>query len=177
MSRKLLMGLALMVSVSAQSELAELEIGSDEQNKQSYLSETDARMIAKMNQDIDQKCDAHGCTYVSRTDHRKGWTISFNVGNGPVSNTNGTGTVINVNGNSNENQNANYYGVTVSYTNMSCTSDLKIDVDNFINMKARAIAQREDGTYQMKPLTSDMKFIELLNLEIYKQLGNSGCLR
>lgn len=177
MARQLLMSLMMLVSASvfAQSNLGELEVGSNAQDKQAYLSQTDAAIIAHVNEEIKEKCDSHGCTFVARVDHKKGWTVTFNLGNGPVNN--GTGTVINVGGGTTGIQNQNYYGLTLSYTNMTCTSDFKIDMDDFINNKARAIAEREDGTYSMKPLTSDMKFIQLLKLEIYKQLGQSGCLK
>lgn len=177
MARQILMSLVMLVSAVAfaQSNLGELEVGSNAQDKQAYLSQTDAAIIAHVNEEIKEKCDSHGCTFVARVDHKKGWTVTFNLGNGPANN--GTGTVINVGGGTTGTQNQNYYGLTLSYTNMTCTSDFKIDMDDFINNKARAIAEREDGTYSMKPLTSDMKFIQLLKLEIYKQLGQSGCLK
>lgn len=177
MARQILMCLVMLVSAAAfaQSNLGELEVGSNAQDKQAYLSQTDAAIIAHVNEEIKEKCDSHGCTFVARVDHKKGWTVTFNLGNGPANN--GTGTVINVGGGTTSTQNQNYYGLTLSYTNMTCTSDFKIDMDDFINNKARAIAEREDGTYSMKPLTSDMKFIQLLKLEIYKQLGQSGCLK
>ncbi len=177
MARQILMSLVMLVSAAAfaQSNLGELEVGSNAQDKQAYLSQTDAAIIAHVNEEIKEKCDSHGCTFVARVDHKKGWTVTFNLGNGPANN--GTGTVINVGGGTTATQNQNYYGLTLSYTNMTCTSDFKIDMDDFINNKARAIAEREDGTYSMKPLTSDMKFIQLLKLEIYKQLGQSGCLK
>ncbi len=178
MTKKTIIGLITLLSLSsfAQQNLGELEVGSSAQDKESYLSQTDAATIAHVNEEIKDKCDSHGCTFVARVDHKKGWTVTFNLGNGPVGN-NGSGTVINLNGENQSATNQNYYGVTLSYTNMTCTSDFKIDMDDFINNKARAIAEREDGTYSMKPLTSDMKFVQLLKLEIYKQLGQSGCLR
>lgn len=175
---KSIIGLITFLSISsfAQQNLGELEVGSNAQDKVAYLSQTDAATIAHVNEEIKDKCDSHGCTFVARVDHKKGWTVTFNVGNGTNGNS-GSGTTINLNGNSQSTTNQNYYGVTLSYTNMTCTSDFKIDMDDFINNKARAIAEREDGTYSMKPLTSDMKFVQLLKLEIYKQLGQSGCLR
>ena len=178
MTKKTIIGLMTLLSLSsfAQQNLGELEVGSSAQDKEAYLSQTDAATIAHVNEEIKDKCDSHGCTFVARVDHKKGWTVTFNIGNGPMGN-NGTGTTINLNGNNQSAENQNYYGVTLSYTNMTCTSDFKIDMDDFINNKARAIAEREDGTYSMKPLTSDMKFVQLLKLEIYKQLGQSGCLR
>jgi hypothetical protein len=179
MIKKLIFTLALIASVSgfAQQNTGELEIGSEAQDSAAYLSQTDAATIAHINEEIKDKCDDHGCTFVARVDHKKGWTVTFNVGNSPVNN-NGTGTTINLNSdNSNAVTNQMSYGVSLSYTNMTCTSDFKLDMDDFINNKARAIAEREDGTFRLKPLTSDMKFVQLLKLEIYKQLGQSGCLR
>ena len=156
------------------TELAELEVGSKKQDTKSYLSQTDAELVSHMNKEIEEKCDEHGCTFVSRVDHKKGWTIGFNIGNG----NNNNGTSIFLNGNQSTNENQNYAGVSLSYTNMNCTSDFKIDMDDFINNKARAIQERDNqGAYNMKPLTSDYKFVQLLKLEIYKQLGQSGCLR
>ncbi len=180
MLRKLVFCLALILSASsfAQQNLGELEVDSNTANKAAYLSQTDAATIAHVNEEIKDKCDSHGCTFVARVDHKKGWTVTFNLGNSPQNMSGGTGTTINLNGNnSNTVQNQLSYGVSLSYTNMTCTSDFKLDMDDFINNKARAIAEREDGTYSMKPLTSDMKFVQLLKLEIYKQLGQSGCLR
>jgi hypothetical protein len=162
------------ITPPANPSIGELEVGTATQDNQAYMSQTDATLIAHMNQEIEEKCDRHGCTFVSRVDKKKGWTIAFSAGVG--SQNNGTGTTINL-GNSNQNQNQPNYGVTLSYTNMSCTSDFKIDMDDYINNKARAIAEREEGTYNMKPLTSDMKFVQLLKLEIYKQLGQAGCLK
>lgn len=177
MTKGILLSLVTFLSISsfAQQNMGELEVGANEQDKLAYLSQTDAAMIAHVNNEIKDKCDSHGCTFVARVDHKKGWTVTFNIGNGPSNG--GTGTVINVNGDSSQNQNQNYVGLSLSYTNMKCTSDFKIDMDDFINNKARAIAEREEGSYNMKPLTSDMKFVQLLKLEIYKQLGQSGCLR
>jgi hypothetical protein len=178
MTKRIIFSLVTILSLSsfAQQNLGELEVGSNAQDKQAYVSATDAAVIAHVNAEIADKCDSHGCTFVSRVDHKKGWTLTFNIGNGSAGN-NGSGTTINLNGNNQSSSNQNYYGMSLSYTNMTCTSDFKIDMDDFINNKARAIAEREDGTYSMKPLTSDMKFVQLLKLEIYKQLGQAGCLR
>ena len=157
-----------------QTALTELEVGSKKQDSATYINQTDADLIAHMNKEVAEKCDEHGCTFVSRKDKRKGWTIAFNIGNGSSN----TGTSIYLNGNSNSsNDNQNYAGVSVKYENIDCVSDFKIDMDDFINNKVRAVAEREEGSYNMKPLTSDMKFVQLLKLEIYKQLGQSGCLR
>jgi hypothetical protein len=176
MTKNIIFGLATLLSVSTFAQLGELEVGSKAQDNKSYISQTDAAVIAHVNEEIKDKCDSHGCTFVARVDHKKGWTMTFNLGNGPA-NAGGTGTTINL-GNGQQAANSNYYGISLSYTNMTCTSDFKIDMDDFINNKARAIAEREsDGTYNMKPLTSDMKFVQLLKLEIYKQLGQAGCLR
>ena len=177
MNKKILVSLIILLSFQANAQsadLSELEVGSKKQDAQSYLSQTDAELISHMNKEIEEKCDEHGCTFVSRVDHKKGWTIGFNIGNGD----NNSGTSIYLNGNQSSSSNQNYAGVSLSYTNMNCTSDFKIDMDDFINNKARAIQERNiDGAYSMKPLTSDYKFVQLLKLEIYKQLGQSGCLR
>ncbi len=177
MLTRIIISFAILVclQVNAQtSDLSELEVGSKKQDAQTYLSQTDAELISHMNNEIEEKCDDHGCTFVSRVDHKKGWTIGFNIGNG----NNNNGTSIYLNGGQSANSNQNYAGVSLSYTNMNCISDFKIDMDDFINNKARAIQERDvDGTYAMKPLTSDYKFVQLLKLEIYKQLGQSGCLR
>ncbi len=181
MIQKLILGLALIIGASsfAQQNLGELEVDSSTANKAAYLSQTDAATIAHVNEEIKDKCDSHGCTFVARVDHKKGWSVTFNLGNSPQNANGGTGTTINLNGNnSNTAQNQMLsFGASLSYTNMTCTSDFKLDMDDFINNKARAIAEREEGSYSMKPLTSDMKFVQLLKLEIYKQLGQSGCLR
>ncbi len=178
MTKKIIFSLVTLLSLSgfAQQNLGELEVGSNAQDKQAYVSATDAAVIAHINEEVKDKCDSHGCTFVARVDHKKGWTMTFNLGNGPASN-NGSGTTINLNGSGQSATSQNYYGLSLSYTNMTCTSDFKLDMDDFINNKARAIAEREDSTYSMKPLTSDMKFVQLLKLEIYKQLGQAGCLR
>ncbi len=172
---KLLLSLLIVASFNAQAQQAELEIGSKAQDNEAYLSQTDQAIIAHMNREIDEKCNEHGCTFVSRVDHRKGWTITFNAGNGQ--NANGSGTTINLGNDNSKTTNQNYFGVSISYTNMTCTSDFKIDMDDYINNKARAIAERENDAYGMKPLTSDMKFTQLVKLEIYKQLAQAGCLK
>lgn len=154
--------------------IGELEVGTAAQDQKTYLSETDSKIIEHMNQEIEEKCDNHGCTFVSRKDKKKGWTISFNAGIG-AQNNQGTGTIVNL-GNNIQQQNQPNIGVNITYTNIDCVTDFKIDMDDFINNKARAIAEREDGTYNMKQLTSDMKFVQLLKLEIYKQIGAAGCL-
>jgi hypothetical protein len=172
----LIVAAAQISLAQVQDSTNELEVGAQAQDRQSYLSQVDRSIIDHVNNEIREKCDSHGCTFVARVDHKKGWTVTFNLGNGPVAY--GSGTVINVGGGSSTVAGSDtYYGLTLSYTNLKCTSDFKLDLDDFINNKARAIAEREDGTYNMKPLTSDMKFIQLLKLEIYKQLGQSGCLR
>lgn len=165
--------ISTQTQTTTEKGLGELEIGTVKQDSKSYLSQTDAALIAHMNAEIEEKCDEHGCTFVSRVDKKKGWAISFNAGVG--NQTGAAGTTINLGG-ANQNQSLPYLGVNISYTNMKCATDFKIDVDDFINNKARAIAEREDGTYNMKALTSDMKFIQLIKLEIYKQLAQGGCL-
>lgn len=176
MTKKIIFSLATLLYLSsfADQNLAELQVGSNAQDKSAYQSQTDAALIAHMNEEIADKCDSHGCTFVSRVDKKKGWTINFNLGNGPAGN-NGAGTTINLGNGTSTASSQNYYGVTLSYSNMDCTSDFKIDMDDFINNKARAMAERDGSTVAMKPLTSDMKFVQLLKLEIYKQLNQSGC--
>lgn len=175
MWNKLLVSFVVVVSFCAHAQQSELDVGSRAQDNKAYLSQTDQAIIAHMNREIEEKCDEHGCTFVSRVDHKKGWTVTFNAGNGQANN--GTGTVINLGNGSQGSQNQNYYGISISYTNMTCTSDFKIDMDDYINNKARAIAERDSDAYGMKPLTSDMKFVQLVKLEIYKQLAQAGCLR
>ncbi|MBC7464988.1 MAG: hypothetical protein H7256_03260 [Bdellovibrio sp.] len=158
------------------SDLGELEVGADAQNSSAYLSQTDAEVIAHINKEIAQKCDDHGCTFVSRVDQKKGWTITFNAGNGQSNNASGSTYYIGSGTASQGNQ--NYYGVSISYTNMTCTSDFKIQEDDFTNNIGRALQERENNSVlNMKPLSTDMKFIQLIKLEIYKQLAAGGCLR
>jgi len=160
----------------ANNDLGELEVGAVAQNKQAYMNQTDAETIAHINREIQQKCDDQGCTFVSRVDHKKGWTVSFSAGNGTGSNTTGTNYYIGSGNASAESQ--NYYGMTISYQNMTCTSDFKIQEDDFLNNIGRALAEREgNSVLTMKPLSTDMKFIQLIKLEIYKQLSQAGCLK
>ena len=161
---------------SQKNDLGELQVGAGAQNTKAYLSQTDAEVIAHMNKEISEKCDSHGCTFVSRVDHKSGWTVSFNAGNGNANNTAGTTYYIGSGATTSGNQ--NYYGVTISYQNMTCTSDFKIQEDDFTNNMGRALAERENNSaLSMKPLSTDMKFIQLVKLEIYKQLSQAGCLR
>ncbi|MFZ3231052.1 MAG: hypothetical protein WA160_12670 [Pseudobdellovibrio sp.] len=158
------------------SDLGELEVGSEKQNKEAYLSQTDAEVIAHMNKELSEKCDTLGCTFVSRVDKKKGWTITFNAGNG--SSNGGSGTNYYIGSGNAAQTNQNVYGVSLSYTNMTCTSEFKIQEDDFKNNMGRALAERdENGVLVMKPLTTDMKFIQLIKLEVYKQLAQSGCTR
>lgn len=165
-----------LVYAQQKSDLGELEVGSQAQNSQAYLSQTDAELIAHINKEIDQKCDNHGCTFVSRVDKKQGWTVTFNAGNG--SSANNSGSTYYIGSGSTPQANQNYYGVSISYTNMTCTSDFKIQEDDFTNNIGRALAERENNSaLSMKPLSTDMKFIQLVKLEVYKQLAQGGCLR
>ena len=160
----------------ANNDLGELEVGAAAQNKQAYLNQTDAETIAHINKEIAEKCDSHGCTFVSRVDHKKGWTVAFNAGNG--NGVNSAGTTYYIGSGQATSQNQNYVGVTISYQNMTCTSDFKIQEDDFLNNIGRALAEREgNSVLTMKPLSTDMKFMQLIKLEIYKQLSQAGCLR
>jgi hypothetical protein len=177
MTKKIIFGLAMVLSLSgfAQQAGGEFDTGANAQDAQTGAAQTDAAFLAHVNKELDTKCDSNGCTIASKTQQKKGWTVSFNIGNG--SSNGGTGTTINLGNGTSQSSNQNYYGVSLTYTNMKCTTNFKIQDDNFINFIGRAYAQRNNGSAaDMKPLSADAKFVELLQLEIYKQLGQNGCL-
>jgi len=151
------------------NELSELEVGSTARIEQVKSSLTD--LVASISKEVEQRCDEQGCTLISKVTNNKGWTVMFSVGTGAAA---GNGTNIYLNGQqSNEQQNS--VGVSIRYENKECLSSIKIGRTDLENLVARGRGQRNSDLSDMRPLTSDDKFIELIKLEYGKLLSQNGC--
>lgn len=89
------------------------------------LKNDPATIQDKIQAQMELVCNDGMCTIVEKTTHNRGWSITFNAGEG--SNNlygNGGGTVI-IDGDLNQGSEP-YYGVTVRYENMKCTSQVNV---------------------------------------------------
>ncbi len=110
-----------------------------------------ATIQKKIEEDMTLACQGSMCTIAQKTTHNRGWSITFNVGQGGYGggygygNGNGGGSTVIV-GDPNF-SNDPYYGVTLRYENYRCTSDTNIDRTMYETLKYYIANMRnEDGS-------------------------------
>ena len=132
MSKLLFVLLCSFAALSAQAD--DFDGGSDEFDQPEYPRYTEAEIQKKIQNEMAVACSGNLCKIVGTDASGDGWTVSFNVGYGDRSN--GTGDNIYIGGSSSDNNNDGAYaGVTVTYSNYTCQSSLRVtpSVYRFVN--------------------------------------------
>lgn len=153
-------------------------VGQDETHAEEYLSNSPSAIQARMVEDVKDKCDAYGCTIAATKREDKGWTFGLNIGKGNPSNNNNNGNtfIIGTTGNSNR-YDSEYVGVIVSYRNLECNTELKLEKEWFLTLKAYGAYARDENNKPVPVAKPDTKFFALIVTELTKQLGQAGCNR
>ncbi len=153
------------------------EVGADQDLAEDYLSNSPSAIQARIRADVEEKCDKLGCTIASTHRVDKGWTFGLNVGHG---NNNGSGTIY-VIGGAQQTTDSDYVGVSVTYKNMTCDSELKLEKEWFMTLKSYgAYARSKNPADYNEPVSvakPDTKFFALVYAEMIKQLSQAGCSR
>jgi hypothetical protein len=124
----LLLALTIQLPLQPQSVFASSGFDFDSESPtydEKPLKNDPATIQEKIQAQMELVCDDGMCTIVEKTTHNRGWSITLNAGQG--SNNfygGGAGTVI-IDGDLNQGSEP-YYGVTVRYENMKCTSQVNV---------------------------------------------------
>lgn len=106
----------------AEDEFSE---GSPEYDTKLESHYNEAEIQKKIEEEMAVSCKGNLCSIVSSDGTGEGWTVSMQVGYG--TNQNGSGNNFYIGGSGINNNNANYYtGITVTYKNQKCTSQLNV---------------------------------------------------
>lgn len=89
------------------------------------LKNDPATIQDKIQAQMELVCDDGMCTIVEKTTHNRGWSVTFNAGVGSNNMYGGGGGTVIIDGDLNQGSEP-YYGVTVRYENMKCTSQVNV---------------------------------------------------
>jgi hypothetical protein len=116
--------LVLNLSLAAWAE-DEFSAGSPEYDADTTSHYSEAEIQKKIEDEMAVSCKGNLCSIVSSDGTGDGWSVSMQVGYG--TNQNNGGNNFYIGGNGFNNNQANYYtGITVTYKNQKCTSQLNV---------------------------------------------------
>lgn len=105
-----------------------------------------ATIHKRISEDMEFACQGSLCTAAVKDTHSRGWSVTFNFGEGNGNGYYGSGGDTIVIGDANINT-REYWGVAVRYENIKCTSNIRIDKSFYRAMKLYAETMvNEDGT-------------------------------
>lgn len=113
----------------------EFDGGSPEFDQKPLPAYSEADIQKKIQDEMQIACSNNLCRIVGTDNEGESWTVSFNVGYGNQNNVNNGGSTIYV-GTDNANRDPGYNaGITVTYKNYNCSSNLKVTpaVYRFVN--------------------------------------------
>jgi len=126
--------LALCIFLSSKVTADEFEDGAPEYDTV-VTPYTEAEIQKQIQNEMQVACKNNLCTLIGTDGKGSQWSASFNVGVGQPQNGNG-GDNIYIGGNPGNSNDVNYYaGITVSYKNYKCHSELKVTpaIYRFVN--------------------------------------------
>lgn len=119
-----------------------------------------ADIHARVNQDMELACEGSLCTAVIKNSHQRGWTLTFDVGEGSPNY--GQGTVIITDGNAMNQTPQPYWGARATYENIRCTSTVEIDKSIYRSLKVYLESLvNEDGSTKRTLYPSETAMILL----------------
>jgi len=175
--KKLLVSLLVIASASF-AFANEFDKESPEYDSKKQVKNDQATIHKKITEDMDVSCKGSLCTIAQKDTHNRGWSVTLNVGEGPAGYGygygygNGGGSTVIV-GDPSQNQNQQYYGVTVRYENMHCTSNTNIDKSMYEVLKTYILSMlTEDGATKRTFTPADQATI----LQYVTMISNTdGC--
>lgn len=160
----------------AQNKEKEFEIGADEENAQKYLSNSPSAIQARMVEEVAKQCNNNGCTIAAMEREDRGWTVAMNIGHGNAMNNSGNTFIIGGPTNTSNND-QNYVGVTVTYRNLKCNTELKLQKEWYLTLTSYGAYARDENNKPVPVAKPDTKFFALVVTELAKQLNQAGCTR
>lgn len=132
--KKAFLTAALVVMALSFAKADEFDGGSGEFDPRPNPRYTEAEIQKKIQQEMAVACSGNLCKIVGTDSSGEGWTVSFNVGYGNGNSNSGTAIYIGDERN-NRNQSDWNAGVTVTYKNYTCQSNLRVTpaVYRFVN--------------------------------------------
>ncbi|PIS11522.1 MAG: protease [Bdellovibrio sp. CG10_big_fil_rev_8_21_14_0_10_47_8] len=111
----------------------EFDDGAPEYDHRPLPDRTDADIQRQIQDEMKVACVKNLCQIVGADSQGHSWTVSFNVGYGQP--TGGGGNPIYIGDNNNYNSDKAYAGITVTYRNYKCTSQLRVTpaIYQFVN--------------------------------------------
>jgi hypothetical protein len=125
--------LACALAMNTSAIAGEFDGGSGEFDPKPTPSYDEAEIQKKIAQEMSVACSGNLCKIAGTDSSGEGWTVSFTVGYGNNTGTNGTN--IYIGDKSSTNDNGWNAGITVTYKNYTCESDLRVTpaVYRFVN--------------------------------------------
>lgn len=112
----------------------EFDDGAPEYDQKPLPNRTEADIQRKIAEEMEIACSGNLCKIVGSDSEGSGWTVSFSIGYGQPSNS-GTGDNIYIGDNNAGTNDRGYAGITVTYRNYKCSSQLRVTpaVYQFVN--------------------------------------------
>lgn len=129
----LVAALALTTTAYAGGEFDE---GAPEYDQQQLPNRTEADIQKQIKDEMQVACSGNLCQIVGADSQGSSWTVSFNVGYGqPTGGNSSGGSSIYIGDNNGNSGDKGYAGVTVTYRNFKCSSQLRVTpaVYQFVN--------------------------------------------
>ncbi|MDG0814894.1 protease [Bdellovibrio svalbardensis] len=135
MKLKSLMAILAALCVNSTAFADEFDGGSGEFDPKPLPNYTEAEIQKKIAQEMEIACSGNLCRIVGTDSSGEGWTVSFNVGYGNGNGNSGTSIYIGDKYNNNPNDTTWNAGITVTYKNYHCQSNLRVTpaVYRFVN--------------------------------------------
>lgn len=132
MLKKLLVLALTVCALNVQAD--EFDGGSPEYDERPNPNYTEAEIQRKIANEMSVACRGNLCSIVGTDQTGSGWTVSFNVGYGQNPN-GGSGNNFYIGKDANNSNNGGYAGITVTYKNYKCHSNLRVtpSVYRFVN--------------------------------------------
>lgn len=133
--RAVLILVAALATANVSYAGGEFDEGAPEYDQQQLPNRTDADIQKQIKDEMAIACSGNLCQIVGADSQGSSWTVSFNVGYGqPTGNANG-GDSIYIGDNNASSSDKGYAGITVTYRNYKCSSQLRVTpaVYQFVN--------------------------------------------
>lgn len=139
-----------------------------------------ATMHKRIQEDMELACEGSLCTFAQKDTHNKGWSVTFNFGEGSGNGMYGQGDTIII-GDANL-QSQQFWGVSIRYENFKCASSIKIDKSFYRAIKLYAESMmNEDGspkrTFYPAEQTTVLLYTTIMNNVESCRSASSGAMR
>lgn len=132
--KSLFMVVLALCAVSTNLNASEFDQGAPEYDERPITIRTEAEIFKSIQDEMVVACQGNMCQIVGSDNEGSSWTVSFSVGYGQVPG-GGSGNSIYIGDQSNGDRNRGFAGITVTYKNYKCKTNLRVTpaVYQFVN--------------------------------------------